>query len=104
MIHTIIAILNRAEASGGRAVVLVPDAAYWTALSALVCKYQNYIGRSARMVGGELVTVLTPSTPVSEVGENFGLFLAGWGGSTPREERALQGWVAKATQVTTEVS
>ena len=56
------------------------------------------------MPNGELVSLMTPKTPVEDVGGDFDLYLSGWGRATPQEERAMVKWTAKATAVYTEIS
>lgn len=104
MIQSIMAIIHKAASHGGRAVILVPEAAYKDALNALMCVYEDNTGRSAKQPDGTLVSVLTPSGDVSEVQGGFYLYLAGWGLATLRDERGMLAWVNKAIQVFTEMS
>ena len=102
--QTILNTLRSAQARDRRAVVLVPEAEYLLALYALGCLYESNAGRSAMMPNGNLVTILAPKTPPSEVGEVFDLYLCGWGGATNREQNHLGRWLGKATGVYTELS
>ncbi len=104
MIQAILIILRAAQERTRRAVVLVPEASYEESLKALGCLYPNNTGRTAQMPNGELVSLMTPKTPVEEAGEKFDLYLSGWGKATPHEERAMVKWTAKATAVYTEIS
>lgn len=105
MIHSALAILRVADSRNCRAVVLVPEVAYRDTLLALGCLYPNNSGRSARMASGNLVTVLTPLAPMKEAGEGpFDLYLSGWGGATPQEERKVAGWAAQASALHREIS
>lgn len=104
MIQAILIILRAAQERSQRAVILVPDAAYEESLKALGCLYPNNTGRTAQMPNGELVSLMTPRTPVEDAGEKFDLYLSGWGKATPHEERAMVNWTEKATAVYTEIS
>jgi len=104
VIQAIIAILRAAQGRNRRAVVLVPDASYEESLKALGCMYSNNTGRSARMSNGEIVSIMTPVASLEDVGEDFDLYLSGWGRATPLEERAMLRWTAKASAVYNEIS
>lgn len=96
--------IRQACARGSRAVILVPEACYEDSLKALACRFAEHAGRTARMPGGELLTVLTPQTPVGEIQGGFDLYLSGWGKSTPRDEREVPKWVSGARGVYAEIS
>lgn len=104
MIQTMLTIMRTARDRGGRAVVLVPDASYELALRALVCLYPQNAGRTATMENGQMLTVLTPRSPVGDVTGEFHLYLSGWGVASPRDEREARPWISKAASLTTEIS
>lgn len=104
MIQTMLTIMRTARDRGGRAVVLVPESSYELALRALVCLYPQNAGRTAMMENGEMLTVLTPKTPPSEMAGGFHLYLSGWGVASPQDERGARQWLTDAKSVTTETS
>lgn len=104
MIQAILIILRAAQEHTRRAVVLVPEASYEESLKALGCLYPSNTGRTAQMPNGELVSLMTPGTPLGEAGEDFDLYLSGWGKATPQEERAMLKWTVKAKTVFNEIS
>ena len=100
MMHTI----KQACERGNRAVILVPEASYEEALKALACKFEQHAGRTARMAGGNLLTILTPSTSEKEIEGSFDLYLSGWGKASPLDERGMAKWIARSQKVYTELS
>lgn len=104
MSHSVLAILRQARERTSRAVVLVPETEYLSALKVLAGLYEQNSGRTARMPNGHLVTVLTPGMPLDTVTDDFDLYLSGWGGATRSEETALMSWSLKAKAVHTVLS
>ena len=104
MFHSVLTILRQTRERNSRAVVLVPETGYLSALKVLVGLYEQNSGRTARMPNGHLVTVLTPSMPLDTVTEDFDLYLSGWGNATRLEETALRSWTLKAKVVHTVLS
>lgn len=96
--------IKQACERGNRSVILVPEASYEDALKSLACKFEQHAGRTARMPSGNLLTILTPSAPDSEIAGDFDLYLSGWGRATPRDERGVSKWVARSQAVYTEIS
>jgi hypothetical protein len=96
MVQMILTMLRDASARSNRAVVLVPEAAYEEALRGLLCIYPENSGRTAMMTNGQLVSVLTPSAPISDMVGSFDLYLSNWGMATPQEEKSLSKWTGKA--------
>lgn len=96
--------IKQACERGVRAVILVPNAAYDEALRALSCRFERHAGRTARMPSGNLLTILPPQTPLTEISDEFELYLSGWGKATPKDERGAVTWMGRATVVHTEIS
>lgn len=97
-------ILKQACERGTRAVILIPEAAYEEALKFFACKFEKNAGRTARMPGGNLLTVITPQTSADEIPGEFDLYLSGWGKATPKDEREVSKWMSRAREVYTEIS
>jgi hypothetical protein len=104
MIQMMMQTIKKACERGTRAVILVPEASYEDALKALACRFERHAGRTARMEGGNLLTILTPATPDGEISGDFDLYLSGWGRATPKDERGMSKWLARSNAVYTEVS
>jgi hypothetical protein len=104
MVTEILGVLRKAGRTGGRAVLLVPEAIYGDALKALTCAYENPQGRSAKQPDGTWMTILTPRASPEEVTGPYNLYLAGWGKATPQDEKGAVVWMNKATQTFTEGS
>lgn len=104
MIQIVLNVIRLACERGSRAVILVPEASYEESLRALVCRFDQHAGRTARMPGGNLLTILTATTPVGEIEGPYDLYLSGWGNATPKDERGVTGWVTRASAVYTEIS
>ena len=104
MIQTVLNIIRLACQRGNRTVILVPEAAYEEALRALACNFDQHAGRTARMPNGNLLTILTATTPVDDTEEGFDMYLSGWGRATPKDERGMTGWMSRARTVYTEIS
>lgn len=104
MIQSIFAVLRAAEERNHRAVILVPRSAEREALVALGCAYPNTTERTTKMANGQLVSVYTPDLSVTEVTDDFVLYLLGWGAATPQEERRLLEWIQEASSTVAEVS
>lgn len=97
-------IIKQACERGSRAVILVPEAAYEESLKSLACRFEQNAGRTARMPGGNLLTVVSTQVPADEIQGEFDLYLSGWGKATPKDEREVSKWIDRAREVYTELT
>lgn len=105
MLQKTVGVIQQAEARGKRAVILVPEGQYPEALLALACTYtKKNAGRTAQMDNGNLLTLMSTQTNITEVSGDFDLYLCGWGYAVAAEERSVQSWISMAKAVFTEIS